>query len=127
MLVVDDDADILRMIERYLCAAGMDVITNDSPFGVSSLVSREDPAVIVLDVNMPALDGESVASLLGEGRLTRDVSVVFYSAMGEADLEELASRIPRATFVTKTAGLAALKAEVVRAAKKTPVRKTARR
>lgn len=112
------------MIERYLEAAGMDVITSDSPFGVSSLVSREDPAVIVLDVNMPALDGEQIAALLSGGRLTKAVHIVFYSAMPVEQLADLAARIPGSTYIGKTAGLAALRAEVERVARLAPKRET---
>jgi len=126
VLLVDDDLDILHMVERYLAASGMDVVTANSAFGVSSLVSREDPSVIVLDVNMPGLDGESLAALLAGGRLTRDVSVVFYSAMPVADLNELTSRVPNATFVSKGAGLGPLRVAIERAAGRTPLRASER-
>lgn len=43
-LLVDDNADILATTARYLAARGFEVVTSNSPLGVSSLVrSRRGP------------------------------------------------------------------------------------
>ena len=114
VLIVDDDEDILRMAARYLSSRGLVVLTSDTPFGVSTLISRERPAVVVLDVMMPALSGEALAGLIGT--LAHDSAVVFYSALDEHRLKELAAGVEGATYVSKTAGLAALHEVVNRAA-----------
>jgi len=64
VLLVDDDAPILRMLERTLAAEGYAVAA--VPDGGSALaqVERFMPDVIVLDVAMPGLDGLAVTRRL---------------------------------------------------------------
>jgi len=108
VLVVDDDADNLTMVKRFLGAKGIEVITTDSPFAVNALLREEEPDVVVLDVMMPALDGETVARFIrGASKGARPL-ILFYSAMGVSDLKRLAARVPGSTSLPKTAGLHAL-------------------
>src|SRR5690242_19411539 len=55
VLVVDDDAPILRMLERTLTAEGYAVETAADGGAALSAVEREIPDLIVLDVSMPGL------------------------------------------------------------------------
>ena len=69
VLLVDDDARILRMLERTLAAEGYDVSV--APDGGAALVQveRSLPDLIVLDVAMPGLDGLAVTRRLRAKRL----------------------------------------------------------
>src|SRR5690606_3539104 len=67
VLVVDDDGMYLELVERSLRGFGMDVTTTDSSLGVSNLIRRIEPDVVLLDVNIPALSGDA---LLGLARRT---------------------------------------------------------
>ena len=118
VLVVDDDPDNLVMVKRFLGAQGITVLTTDSPFGVSALIGREKPDVVVLDVMMPALDGETVARFIQSAAIGDKPLILFYSAMGSDDLEKLAARVPGSTFLPKTAGLKALHEAVLAAHEK---------
>ncbi|MFD1810833.1 response regulator transcription factor [Rhodococcus gannanensis] len=64
ILVVDDDAKILTSLERGLRLS--DFVVETATDGASALasVSRSTPDAIVLDVNMPGLDGVSVVTAL---------------------------------------------------------------
>jgi two-component system response regulator MprA len=64
VLVVDDDAPILRMLERTLTAEGYDVSTAADGGRALAQVERSLPDVIVLDVAMPGIDGLSVTRRL---------------------------------------------------------------
>jgi len=108
VLVVDDDPDNLRMVSRYLEAKGYSVVVTSSPFDVTRLLRQEEPDVVVLDVMMPALDGEAVAKFIrGEWPIERP-QILFYSAIDDEPLRLLTDRIPGSTAVAKTAGLGAL-------------------
>src|SRR3954454_9970297 len=69
VLLVDDDARILRMLERTLAAEGYDVSV--APDGGTALarIERSLPDLIVLDVKMPGLDGLAVTRRLRAKRL----------------------------------------------------------
>lgn len=113
ILVVDDDATILSMVKRFLESRDAIVEIAVSPFGVTSLVQRHQPHVVVLDVAMPALDGEQVAKLIRE--LPSAPGIVFFSAGGRHSLDALATRQPDIERVSKDAGLDALWAAISRA------------
>jgi DNA-binding response OmpR family regulator len=114
VLVVDDSPEILSAVRQFLGQHGLNVIMADSPLGVSSLVLRQRPAVIVLDVMMPALDGGALAKLLRSVGGGETVPIVFFSSMEEEQLYELARQTEGATYVLKSDGLPALHAAICR-------------
>jgi CheY-like chemotaxis protein len=123
VLLVDDNREILEATARYLRARALDVVTTSSSLGVSALVLRHNPKVIVLDVMMPALGGDSLASLLrtlpngngnGNGHSApRSTPILFYSAMEEEQLHRLVASLPGTGFVSKADGLLALHAAIL--------------
>jgi two-component system response regulator MprA len=64
LLLVDDDAPILRMLERTLSAEGYAVVAVADGGAALAAVERSLPDVIVLDVAMPGLDGLAVTRRL---------------------------------------------------------------
>ena len=71
VLLVDDDAPILRMLERTLAAEGYAVAAVRDGGAALARVERSLPDLIVLDVAMPGLDGLAVTRRL----LAKGVSV----------------------------------------------------
>jgi two-component system response regulator MprA len=69
VLLVDDDARILRMLERTLAAEGYDVSTAHDGGSALVQIERSLPDVIVLDVAMPGLDGLAVTRRVRAKRL----------------------------------------------------------
>ena len=113
VMLVDDNEQILTTTSAYLKARGFHVETSNSALGVSALVRRHQPAVIVLDVMMPALDGDALAGLLRNLSSGRSTPIIFYSAMEEEQLHRIAQRMPGTSYVAKSEGLAALHAAIV--------------
>lgn len=109
VVLVDDDPLVLRVLTKSLEGAGFRVITRDSAFGLSALLSAELPWVVVLDVSMPGLDGPGVWTV-ARTVLSPAPSVIFYSASDPHALQALASRFPEARALTKPAPIS----EVVR-------------
>src|SRR3954451_8015825 len=69
VLLVDDDARILRMLERTLTAEGYSVDAVADGGTALARVERSVPDLIVLDVTMPGLDGLAVTRRLRARRL----------------------------------------------------------
>jgi CheY-like chemotaxis protein len=77
LLIADDDPSILRLLADHCARMGFDVET--APNGIQALlkVSRAKPDTLVIDVNMPEVDGLSVcAHLLGPDRAPLNVIVI---------------------------------------------------
>src|SRR3954462_46594 len=64
ILVVDDDAPIRRMLDRTLSAEGYVVETAADGGQAPAAVERSPPALLVLDVAMPGVDGLAVSRRL---------------------------------------------------------------
>ena len=71
ILVVDDDPNVQRVLSYTLKQEGYEVlVANDGAEGFK-LWSSEDPALILLDVMLPKLDGYQVATKIREEETTR--------------------------------------------------------
>jgi CheY-like chemotaxis protein len=64
ILAVDDEEANLRVLRRLLERAGCIVETTSDPTSAVALVTRFRPALVLLDLNMPVMDGYTVLSAL---------------------------------------------------------------
>jgi putative two-component system response regulator len=85
ILVVDDDAANRELLEEFLVAEGLEVVT--APDGRSSLeaFARVAPDLVLLDVNMPFVDGFEVCRRLKSNPDTRLTPVVLVTALSATD------------------------------------------
>lgn len=60
VLHVDDDPDLLRLVNASLSKAGYTVISLDDPTQALQKLLETDASVVLLDVDMPAIDGLSL-------------------------------------------------------------------
>ena len=105
VLLVDDNPELLLTVSRYLRGKALEVLTADSPLGVTNVVRRESPDVVVLDVTMPALSGDALAKLLRSQTLQRQPAIVFFSALDEESLHRMTRQFGDVSYVSKTSGL----------------------
>jgi diguanylate cyclase (GGDEF)-like protein len=80
ILVVDDDED-LRTLAKLQLGDGFDVIQAANGPGCVSLANTQRPDVILLDMMMPGMDGAQVLQELSSRSETRDIPVIFLSAL----------------------------------------------
>jgi len=84
VLVVDDDPD-LRMLADMQLGQGFDVIqASDGPECVEK-ASSLTPDVILLDMMMPGMNGAEVLTALSADPATKDIPVIFLSALGTTE------------------------------------------
>jgi type II secretory ATPase GspE/PulE/Tfp pilus assembly ATPase PilB-like protein/CheY-like chemotaxis protein len=87
VLLVDDEDQLRRVMRDLLERDGYVVI--EAGDGVEALdqVDRHAPDIIVLDLNLPGLDGFGVLSHLRSRRATHDIPVVVLTARGDEENE----------------------------------------
>ncbi len=112
VLHVDDDASVLAATRRFLAVRGLEVVSADTAIGVHQLIREHEPHVLVLDLQMPALNGDALARLLQGRPATKDLPIVFYSGAAESLTDDLVERFQGAAFVHKSEGPDALYAAI---------------
>ena len=92
ILVVDDDAMITRFLKIVLEKAGRYSVRVENR-GLMAAAAAEDfrPDLIILDVNMPDMDGGAVASQIKENEDLKQVPIVYLT--GSVSEEEANAQI----------------------------------
>src|SRR2546429_3212202 len=80
ILVVDDLPEKLLTMQVMLEELGEDIVTADSGREALRRVLEHDFAVILLDVNMPDMDGFETAALIRQRRRSADTPIIFITA-----------------------------------------------
>lgn len=80
ILVVDDEADIVRVVVKLMTSRGHDVRTAADGNEALEQVVAERPDVIILDVNLPTMNGFEVCRRLKGDESTRGIPVVMMTA-----------------------------------------------
>ncbi len=87
ILIVDDEPAILALMNKMLASRYHVRAANSGARALIVVGTEPRPDLILLDVLMPELDGYSVLSQLKENPATRDIPVIFVTAM-EAEKDE---------------------------------------
>lgn len=105
VLIVDDDPACRALLDAIFDLHGFDVTSTDSVFGVSALVARVQPSVILLDVALPYRSGASWLAQLKADPETARIPVVILSAVPDVmprDRLALAQAVVRKPFRSRT-------------------------
>lgn len=98
VLVVDDDANIVKLIKLYLEKEDYTVCTAADGEEALEVYKRENPSIIVLDIMMPKLDGNGVCR---EIRKTSNVPIIMLTAKGETFDKVLSLELGADDYIVK--------------------------
>lgn len=89
ILVVDDDPGILDLHSRLVESSGRKAITAKNGREALERIEKQTPDLILLDLQMPEMDGFAVLDELRTRESTRDIPVIILTArlLSDADLE----------------------------------------
>jgi CheY-like chemotaxis protein len=85
VLIVDDSSDNRDMAAMLLETAGFDTITAGNGLEGVIVAHYTRPAVVIMDVAMPVLDGVRATQLLKASQATQDIKVIAYTAKMSID------------------------------------------
>ena len=114
-VLVVDDSDITRtLLARALTRAGFEVITARDGLEGAELALRAQPAAVVTDLEMPAMDGYQLVRLLKSDPASAHIPVVVVTSHGEAPSRYWGLRTGADAYLTKDHEAADLAATVSR-------------
>lgn len=83
ILIVDDRPENLHAMQVTLAPLGIEMLTASSGNEALSLMLRHEFALVLLDVQMPGMDGFETATLMQGNQATRDVPIIFVTAINK--------------------------------------------
>jgi DNA-binding response OmpR family regulator len=101
ILVVDDQPDILDLAAVVLAGAGFEVITAGSGEQALDLLAGERFDLVLLDINMPEMDGWETLRLIRADEPLRDLPVAMFSVKSEAGDKVLGLQEGALDYITK--------------------------
>lgn len=101
ILIVDDQLDNLRLLSDLLTQQGYEVRTVTRGSAALMGVEAQSPDLILLDIFMPDMDGYEVCQRLKSNPQTREIPVIFISALNEVFDKVKAFTVGGVDYVTK--------------------------
>jgi two-component system, cell cycle response regulator DivK len=80
VLIIEDYADCCDLYRTYLVLMGFHVLTAGDPLEGIRLATESHPDVILMDLNLPGIDGYEATRRLKNAEATRDIPVVALTA-----------------------------------------------
>jgi CheY-like chemotaxis protein len=114
VLIVDDEPHMLRITELSLKKGGYAILTARNGREATEIAEREQPALIVMDVTMPEMDGFAALKHLKSVPSTAAIPVIMLTARGQMMAREEAEASGAALYLTKPFSPSALAAEAKR-------------
>jgi len=101
ILIVDDTPANLGVLFDLLSTAGFDVLVAEDGASAIERAAYARPALILLDILMPGMDGFATCATLKERADTREIPVIFMSALSETDQKVHGFHLGAVDYVTK--------------------------
>jgi DNA-binding response OmpR family regulator len=101
ILVVDDQPEILELTTLVLDGAGYEVLTASSGGEALACVGREPFDLVLLDINMPEMDGWETLRLLRADEELENLPVVMFSVKGELSDKVQSLKEGASEYITK--------------------------
>ena len=101
ILIIDDDEDLRSLLTIYFEGLGFDAPhANDGDEGLKQ-AAKHKPDIIILDINMPTLDGFNTLRALKNNAATEHIPVVVLSSFDHVDNRTMVHKTGCAAFVNK--------------------------
>lgn len=101
ILVVDDVPDNIRLLSKLLRSHGFRVRVAASGQMALTAATTTPPQLILLDINMPQMDGYQVCQHLKANPITKEIPIIFLSAFDAALDQKQAFSAGAADYITK--------------------------
>jgi DNA-binding response OmpR family regulator len=109
LLIIEDDADLVKALELYFSRAGYEVVTAGNGLEGLQQMYSERPDMVILDIAMPKMDGWEVCQRIRE---LSDVPIVILTARVQEDERVKGLKLGADDYVVKPFSLKELEARL---------------
>lgn len=99
ILVIDDDAAMRDLLKLHLANAGYEVLLAEDGIVGGRLALDSSPNLVLVDVEMPYLNGYDLVAAMKADEATRHIPVVFITSA--EDIEERSGRLGAQAYLRK--------------------------
>ena len=108
ILLIDDSDLLRRTIVRTLETHGYTIADLPSPMGATRAIIRQHVRLIILDINMPHLQGDKFAAQLRKNPRMITLKIVLFSGIDPSELERIGMRVHADAVANKMDGTVVL-------------------
>lgn len=119
VLCIDDDSFTLAHIKESLADQFKLIFAIDPDVGFE-LAVKKCPDLILLDLNMPKMNGFELADMTSKLSMTKHIPVVFLTAFATDEIKQTAKALNAAGFVSKPFDPAELRTQIENALNQAP-------
>ncbi len=101
ILIVDDTPNNLQVLFSYLETAGFKVLLAEDGESALQIAQSQTPDLILLDVLMPEVDGFETCSRLKSQRATKEIPIIFLTALSETVNKVQGFKLGGVDYITK--------------------------
>ena len=101
IMVVDDDRDTVESLAVFLELLGYDVCIANGGLEALGLAGDYRPRIVIMDINMPGLDGLHTARRLRDDRRLQRATFIAHTSSDDTFMRRMASQIGFDHFVRK--------------------------
>ena len=101
ILVVDDTPNILQLLFNYLNNAGYKILVAQNGKKALKVSEAMQPDLILLDIMMPELDGFATCRYLKTNSSTKDIPVIFMTALAQPEEKVQGLMLGAVDYITK--------------------------
>ncbi len=114
VLIVDDNPTNLKLVAYVVKAQGHDVDTAGDADAALAAIRAHKPAVILMDLQLPGIDGLELTRRIKSDAATRDIAIIAVTAFAMKGDRERALEAGCDDYVTKPIDTRALPATIAR-------------
>ncbi len=125
ILIVDDEKQLVSLVSLHMTMAGYDVFSTDNGEKALSIINKETPDLIILDLMLPKIDGWEVCKRIRADNELAGIPVIMLTARTEIDDKLKGFECGADDYITKPFSPRELVARVKRVLKRTDKRSAA--
>ncbi|MBC3880231.1 diguanylate cyclase [Undibacterium sp. LX40W] len=100
ILIVDDSPEVIKMLSQIVLGMADVVFALDGKSGIE-FANKQQPTLVLLDVNMPGQNGYEVCKNLKSNVITKDIPIIFVTGETSMDAEVRALEAGAVDFISK--------------------------